>query len=73
MFTLTSTTTKLAVLAFSAAMAMASFQSVAVSFNSSAKAVSVVELPTVVVVGKRDSIASNAAQAAAKISTKTAG
>lgn len=72
MFTLTSTATKLAVLAFSAAMAITSFQSVALSFNAPDHAVIVVELPTVVIVGHRASLQNSTAQTAAKAMAKPA-
>lgn len=72
MFTLTSTSTKLAVLAFSAAMAIGSFQSVALSFNAPEHAVTVVELPTVVIVGHRASLQIDTAQTAAKPAAKPA-
>lgn len=73
MFTLTSTSTKLAVLALSAGLAVSTFTSVTLGFESTARQVTVVELPTVIVVGQRDSLTTEAAQAAAKVSAKTAG
>ncbi len=72
MFTLTSTSTKLAVLALSAGLAVSTFTSVTLGFESSARQVTVVEFPAVVVVGQRASLTKDAAQAAAKIATKTA-
>lgn len=72
MFTLTSTSTKLAVLALSAGLVMSTFTSVTLGFESSAQHVTVVELPTVVVIGQRASLVTDAAQAAAKASTKSA-
>ena len=72
MFTLTSTTTKLAVLAFSAAVSLASFQSVALSFKPTDNQVTFIELPTVVVIGQRASVVTDSAQAAVKVSTKAA-
>ena len=70
MFTLTSTSTKLAVLAFSAAVSMASFQSVALSFQTPDNHEAVAQLPTVFIVGKRDSLATNSVQTANKVTNK---
>lgn len=72
MFTLTSTSTKLAVLALSAGLAVSTFTSVTLGFESSARQVTVIELPTVVVVGQRASVVNDTAQAAAKVTTKAA-
>ena len=72
MFTLTSTSTKLAVLALSAGLAVSTFTSVTLGFESSARQVTVIELPTVVVVGQRASVVNDTAQAAAKVATKAA-
>ena len=72
MFTLTSTSTKLAVLALSAGLAVSTFTSVTLGFESSARPVTVIELPTVVVVGQRASVVNDTAQAAAKVTTKAA-
>ena len=72
MFTLTSTSTKLAVLALSAGLVMSTFTSVTLGFESSAQHVTVVQLPTVVVTGQRASLVTDAAQSAAKASTKSA-
>ena len=72
MFTLASTSTKLAVLALSAGLAVSTFTSVTLGFESSARQVTVIELPTVVVVGQRASVVNDTAQAAAKVTTKAA-
>ena len=72
MFTLTSTSTKLAVLALSAGLVASTFTSVTLGFESSARHVTVVELPTVVVVGQRASGAPDTAQAVVKVVAKAA-
>ena len=72
MFTLTSTSTKLAVLALSAGLLVSTFTSVTLGFESSAHHVTVVELPTVVVVGQRSSVAPDSVQAVAKLTAKAA-
>ena len=72
MFTLTSTSTKLAVLALSAGLAVSTFTSVTLGFESSARQITVVEFPTVVVVGQRASIATDSLQAATGQVTKAA-
>ena len=53
-------------------MSIASFQSVALSFNAPDHAVTVVELPTVVIVGHRESLENGTAQTAAKTPVKPA-
>jgi hypothetical protein len=72
MFTLTSTSTKLAVLAFSAALSTASFSSVVLSFQTVEAPVTVVELPTVVVIGQRATLGQGTVQASLKTIAKTA-
>ncbi len=73
MFTLTSSSKKLAVLALSAVVSVASFQSVALAFAGPQSEATVVQLPTVVVVGYRASLGQDAAQAAIKLAGKAAG
>ena len=72
MFTLASTSVKFATLVLSAGLAASTFTSVAVGFESSAHQATVVELPTVVIVGQRASVGMDAAQATAKVATKSA-
>lgn len=72
MYTLTSTSTKLAALALSAAVSAVSLGSVVLSFQTPEATVSVIELPTVVIIGYRASLNLDTMQAAAKTSAKAA-
>ena len=70
MFTLTSTVTKIAILSLSAGMAFTAVDAVTLSFQAPVHAVQTVELPTVVIVGYRSSVAPDTMQASAAV-TKT--
>jgi len=62
MFTLSSTATKLSVLAFSTLAAMGTVDSVVVGFQQQEVTVAVASLPTVTVVGRRTELPQDAAQ-----------
>ncbi len=68
MFTLTSTATKIAVLTFSAGLVFTAFDAVTLGFQVAAHATPTVELPTVVVIGYRASVAPDTLQAATRAS-----
>lgn len=67
MFTLTSSATKVAILALSAGMALSSFGAVAFGFQAQAHTTPVFELPQVVVIGYRASVSPDTLQAAVKV------
>ncbi len=66
MFTLTSSATKIAILALSAGLSWSAFDAVTLGFQTSAQVTPVVELPTVVVIGYRASVSPDTMQAAVK-------
>lgn len=67
MFTLTSSSTKLAIVALSAGLAWSAFDAVTLGFQAQARTTPSIELPTVVVIGYRASVAPDTMQAAAKV------
>ncbi len=67
MFTLTSSATKVAILALSACLSWSSFDAVTLGFQTQAQATPAIELPTVVVIGYRASLSPDTMQAAAKL------
>lgn len=69
MFTLTSTATKIAILSLSAGLALGAADAVTLGFTTSAHTTPTVELPTVVVIGYRASVAPDALQAANAVAT----
>ncbi len=67
MFTLTSTATKATLLALSAVFAFLSFDTVVQSFEPASLPVATIELPTVIVVGKRTPVVDDAVQTAQQV------
>jgi hypothetical protein len=67
MFTLTSTATKIAIIALSAGLCWSAFDAVTLGFQTSAHATPTIELPQVVVIGYRASVSPDTMQAAAKV------
>ena len=67
MFTLTSTVTKFAILSLSAGMAFTAVDAITLGFQAPVHTIQTVELPTVVVVGYRASIAPDTLQASATV------
>ena len=65
MFTLTSSATKVAILALSAGLSWSAFDAVALGFHTPEQIISTIELPTVVVIGYRASVSPDTMQAAA--------
>ena len=66
MFTLTSSATKVAILALSTGLSWSAFDAVALGFHTPEQIISTIELPTVVVIGYRASVSPDTMQAAAK-------
>ena len=66
MFTLTSSATKIAILALSAGLSWSAFDAVTLGFQTSAQVTPGVELPTVVVIGYRASVSPDTMQASVK-------
>ena len=67
MFTLTSTVTKFAILSLSAGMAFTAVDAVTLGFQAPVHAMQTVQMPTVVVVGYRSSIAPDTMQASVAV------
>lgn len=72
MFSVISTSTKIAVFAFSAGLSLSALDAVSMEFQSPAHQLTVVELPTVVVVGYRASLDTDSMRVSAKDSGKAA-
>ena len=72
MFTLTSSATKVTILALSAGLSWSAFDAVTLGFQGPAQAVPTFELPTVVVIGYRASVSPDTMQAAAKVARPAA-
>jgi hypothetical protein len=67
MYTLTSSTTKVAILVLSAGLSWSAFDAVTLGFQAQTRTMPSVELPTVVVIGYRASVVPDTVQAAAKV------
>ena len=66
MFTLTSSATKVTILALSAGLSWSAFDAVTLGFQTPEQIIPTIELPTVVVIGYRASVSPDTMQAAAK-------
>jgi len=72
MFTLTSSATKIAIIALSAGLSLSAFDAVTLGFQTPAQAAPTIELPQVVVIGYRASVSPDTMQAAAKVAAPAA-
>ena len=73
MFTLTSSATKIAVIALSAGLSLSAFDAVTLGFQAPAHATPVIELPTVVVIGYRATVSPDTLQATARTGAHASG